>query len=153
MKANSDIEILLRQAVERAAESDYFLAKVFRVYKKLEKVNTAGLAQQLGCSQETLVRLALCRRPNIDDSVSFKADVERISQHFSVNTDKLAALVRYVDTMEGFSESPQLTGVMKEEGILLTARDQEEDVEKKEREKEKDGTESEENKNEENETS
>jgi hypothetical protein len=56
-------------------------------------------------------------------------DVERISRHFGVDAVKLASLVRYVDTMEGFLESPQLTEAVKEGGILLTARDQGEPVE------------------------
>lgn len=141
MRTN-DIGYLMKRAASRAAESDYFLAKVFRAYEKLEKVSASDLAQHLGCPSETLIRAALCRRPDSDDPRRFKADIERIAGHFGIDATKLTALVRYVDAMESFSKSPQLTGALSEPGVLLTARDQEqpsetEEIEEKAEDEEK----------------
>lgn len=127
---------LLEQAATRAAGSEFFLARVFKDYEKLENVNTLDLARHLGCNLETLTRLALCRRPASDDPNKFKSDIRKISQHFDIDANKLASLVRYVDTMKSFTESPQLTEEISEQGILLTARDQEEPGEREEDEEE-----------------
>ncbi len=124
MKTN-EIDHLLKQAASRAAESDYFFAKVLRAYEKFEGLTHLELAQHLRCTNETLIRLALCRRPDSGDPARFKADVEQVAAHFGIDAAQLANLVRYVDTMESLSQSPQLTGVPTDTGILLTARDQE----------------------------
>lgn len=129
-------DYLLEQAATRAAESEFFLARVFNDYERLENLNAPDLARYLGCNLETLTRLALCRRPTSGDPNEFKSDIRKISQHFDIDANKLAALVRYVDTMKSFSESPQLTEDVSEQGILLTARDQEEPSEHEENGKE-----------------
>ncbi len=133
MKVNKNINHLLERAVSRAAESDYFLAKVFKAYEKLEGISASDLAQHLGSTPDVLIRLALCRRPNPDDPHQFKADIEQIARYFDIDDTKLAALVRYVDTLEGFSKSPQLSGATSDQGVLLTARDQEQPTKRKRR--------------------
>jgi len=140
MKDNS-IDHLLEQTATKAAKSEFFLARVFKDYEKLENINMLGLARYLECNLETLTRLALCRRPTSDDPSRFKSDIKQISQHFNIDADKLASLVRYADTMKGFTESPQLTEQISEHGVLLTARDQEEPSEENEGEEEKESEE------------
>lgn len=148
--SKNDTEYLLKQAASRAADSDYFLAKVFRTYEKIERLTSSTIAHHLGCTPETLIRVALCRRPYSDDPGRFKADIERIAEHFNLDAPKLANLVRYVDTMKSLSQSPQLTVAVSDLGILLTARDQEEKTEPKEPEKKVDDKEEKKGKDEEN---
>jgi len=148
--SKNDTDYLLKLAASRAAESDYFLAKVLRAYEKFEKLTSAETARHLGCTPETLIRLALCRRPYSGDPGRFKDDVNRIAEHFGLDVAKIANLVRYVDTMESLSESPQLTSVVSDRGILLTARDQEQKTETKEPEKKADDNEENKEKHEEN---
>jgi hypothetical protein len=119
-----DTEYLLKQAAFRAVEFDFFLAKILRMYEKLENLNSLEVAQNLGCTPDTLTRLALCRRPDSNDPHKFKADVERIADHFNLDSIKLANLVRYVETMQNLSQSPELADTVVDQGMLLTARDE-----------------------------
>lgn len=76
------------------------------------------LAEFLGCSQETLAHLRLCRRPDVD-SPQFQSDVRRIVQEFSLHPTSLLHLLREVtsvETMRGLEPAAST-------GFLMAARD------------------------------
>lgn len=76
------------------------------------------LAKELGCQPTDLAPLGLCRRPDPAPE-RFRADVERIAEHFGIPPATLARIVREVDATQSLrSASPASAGPQ-----LLAARD------------------------------
>jgi hypothetical protein len=121
----NNIETLFEELTRKAANFDYFLAKVFVRYQKLEGLTPSDLARMLGCTVETFNRIALCRRPNSENANEFKSEVGEIASRFSIDPDKLANIIRYVDTMDCLINSQHSMVSGQKPGMLLTARDQE----------------------------
>lgn len=104
--SNASSEVLAR-AASRAGAYPFFLARVFQLYRDACGATTdAPLLERLGCSQENLNLLALCRRPAGDEEVG------RLAVRFGANAEQLAAVIREVlatnpqpraDTLDGGS--------------------------------------------------
>jgi orotate phosphoribosyltransferase-like protein len=90
---------------------------------ELEGTSNRELATELNCDPATVQWLFLCRSPS---SERFAQDVERIASHFSLDAKRLAGLVRRADAVMALAAS----GHNASEGILLAARDREEDKDK-----------------------
>ena len=56
-------------------------------------MDDATLAQFLGCPVETLPALKLCGTPR-EEAAGFRADMERVAQHFGLSLDRLVEAVR-----------------------------------------------------------
>ena len=114
---------ILRWAAKRAAEQPSLLGYELREYRALNNATDSDLADALGCSQESLVCLALCRRPN-PSTPSFRADVEQIALHCGVNAQKLAGLLREVDSLRAIRQTPFPPPLAaSQSGLLVAARD------------------------------
>jgi hypothetical protein len=112
----------LAALARRLADDTFFLASALREYQTSEILDEEGLAAMLGCSVETLVPLALCRRPT-STPPAFRRDVDRIAERFGVNAGALAALVRRADALAGLRQRATA-----ERGTLLAARDREDET-------------------------
>lgn len=114
---------ILRWAAKRAAEEPRLLGHELREYREVNDATEDDLAIALDCSRDALVCLALCRRPN-PNAPSFRADVEQISLHCGVNAQKLAVLLREVDSLRTIRQVPVPPHVgAGQAGLLAAARD------------------------------
>ena len=114
---------ILRWAARRAADEDFLLGYDLREYRELHEATEDVVASVLDCSPDALVCLSLCRRPD-PTAQSFRADVEQIAAHCRVNAQKLAALLREVDSLRTFSQAPlPPPAAFARPGLLAAARD------------------------------
>jgi hypothetical protein len=114
---------IMRWAAKRAAEEAFLLGYDLREYRELHEASQDELASVLGCAPEALVCLSLCRRPD-PAAQSFRADVEQIALHCGVNSLKLAALLREVDSIRTIKQSPlPAPTTFAESGLSAAARD------------------------------
>ncbi len=114
---------IMRWAAKRAAEEAFLLGYDLREYRELHEASEDELASVLGCTPEALVCLSLCRRPD-PAAQSFRADVEQIALHCGVNSLKLAALLREVDSIRTIRQMPlPVPTTFAESGLLAAARD------------------------------
>lgn len=104
----------------RVAEAPDFLAYALAEYARSERLEDAGLAERLGCAEETLPHLRLCRMPRAA-APWFWQDVEQIAQRFSVNAEVLAEIARRGQSL--FQLRAASTGPKEEPNFLLAARD------------------------------
>jgi len=102
---------------QRVAADPYFLGWILGEYTRSEGLTEEELAVKLGCSRETLLLLALCRRPRSTPS-EFRADVEQIANRFGVDAATLAQLVRWGEVVARLR-----AGAAGDHGSLIAARD------------------------------
>ncbi|HZZ81446.1 MAG TPA: hypothetical protein VFE62_23290 [Gemmataceae bacterium] len=84
----------LENLARRLADDPFFLACPLALFAQSENMNDTQLAQHLGCSAETLVKLRLCRAPK-GEPKQFQDDVHRIAQKFGLQAAALAIAVRH----------------------------------------------------------
>lgn len=114
---------IIRWAATRAAEEPQLLGHELREYRTLNDASEDELATALGCSRDALVCLALCRRPD-PSTPSFRGEVEQIAVHCGANAQKLAALLREVDSLRTIRQVPVPPHVgVSQSGLLAAARD------------------------------
>jgi len=85
-----------RQLAALAADAERrpaFLASTFAAYRRLDQVDDAALARELGLDAEGLARLALCRRPREEEGL-FREDLTRIARFSGCDAAVLARIVR-----------------------------------------------------------
>ena len=112
----------LRRAVELAAEIPFFLASALKAYRFFNSLDDAALTAHLGCSPEDLPRLALCRRPGLDPTV-FRKEVEQIAAYASVTAERLAELLREVESLGALQAAERSGATTSGRGLLMAARD------------------------------
>jgi hypothetical protein len=112
----------LRRAVELAAENPFFLASALEAYRSFNSLDDAALAAHLGCSLGDLPRLALCRRPGLDPTM-FRKEVEHIASYGSVQAERLAQLIREVESLEALQSAERSGATTSGQGLLMAARD------------------------------
>ena len=114
---------ILRWAAKRAADEDFLLGYDLQEYRELHEATEDDVASVLDCSSDALICLSLCRRPDLS-AQSFRADVEQIAAHCRVNAQKLAALLREVDSLRTFRQVPlPPPATFAKPGLLAAARD------------------------------
>lgn len=102
----------------RIEGDDFFLASALADYARSGHLDEQGLAGALGCSEEDLVSLRLCRRPRSQPE-SFRREVGRIASRFGARTDVLAEVIRRSDALRAMrARSTEETS-----GTLMAARD------------------------------
>src|SRR6185437_3065122 len=107
------------QFARNAASDPFFLGSALADYAASEHLDDAGLAASLGCREELLTPLRLCRRPRTEPSL-FRADIEAIVGRFAVNAVTLADALRRSDALR------RLRGTAAHgDGMLMVARDRE----------------------------
>ncbi|MGG6267087.1 hypothetical protein ACQ4M3_13050 [Leptolyngbya sp. AN03gr2] len=79
---------LIARAADRASDRPFFLASALKQYQHEKEVSRENLAIQLGCTTETLDKLALCRKPETS------TELEQIAQYTGIELEKLAEISR-----------------------------------------------------------
>jgi hypothetical protein len=116
----------LWRSVQRAAGNVFFLASALEAYRIVNQLDYNALAAHLGCSYEELPRLGLCRRPSTEPT-AFRQDVERIASYASVRPDRLAQLLREVNSLQALQ---QIDVGAPGQGLLMAARDRDAEAER-----------------------
>ncbi len=107
----------LQSLASKVVEDPYFLAAAFEEYKRIDAVDDVMLGEMLGCQNDDLVRLKLCRRPRMNPEL-FRRDVIRISSRFEIDPFTLFAILRRVDAVSSLRRiAPEDTE------LLMAARD------------------------------
>ncbi len=88
------------------------------------ELNLEELAAYLGCDPENIFRLALCRRPDAT-ALAFNTDVEHLARRFGIQSDRLFAIIREVDSLQSLRD--HLAFKPQSDRMLLAARDREDD--------------------------
>jgi len=112
----------IRRAVELAAENPFFLASALEAYRSLNGLDDTALADYLDCSLEDMIRLAFCRRPGLDPTV-FRKEVEQIAAYAPVKAERLAQLLREVESLEALQMAERGGATASGRGFLMAARD------------------------------
>ena len=130
---------ILQWAAKRAAEEPQLLGYELREYREVNAATEDDLAIALECPRDALVCLALCRRPN-PNTPSFRADVDQIALHCGVNAQKLAVLLREVDSLRTIRQVPVPPHLAAgQSGLLAAARDRRRKARKKRNAKKRTG--------------
>src|SRR5579884_3779130 len=111
-------EDLIARGAARAATRPFYLGSAMAAFQEMRHADDRQLAAFLHCSHETLARLGLCRRPDVE-SPEFQADVRRIVQRFRVDAPALLQVLREVSSVEAMRGSQPETST----GFLMAARD------------------------------
>lgn len=106
----------LEHLARRLEDDPFFLACSLKHYAKSEGLTGEKLASGLKCTEESLLRVQLCRAPTADDD-SFFGEIERIATRFSVDAQALAEAVRRGQAI------CEMTTTEHSAGTLLAARD------------------------------
>jgi hypothetical protein len=110
----------LTHLAQRLADAPDFLAYALAEYARSERLDEAGLAARLSCSEETLTHLRLCRMPRTQAPL-FWQDVEQIAQRFSVSAEVVAEVARRGQSL--FQLRGAASGQKDKPNILFAARD------------------------------
>jgi hypothetical protein len=113
---------ILRWAAKRSEEKPFLLGYDLHAYRAFHKTSDKELASFLNCSLDALVRLALCRRPNTMRP-SFHNDVKKIALHCGADPQRLATLLREVDSLRTFKLVASSNVAYPQAGLLAAARD------------------------------
>src|SRR5579884_28037 len=109
---------LVPHAAARAGGRRFYLASAIAAFQGSRRMDDGELAQFLRCSADTLARLRLCRRPDVD-SPDFQEDVRTIVQRFAVHAPSLLQILREVSSVETMRGSMPDSSA----GFLMAARD------------------------------
>jgi hypothetical protein len=117
----------LKVAAQRSAQDPASLGYAFEQYRRHEGKSAGELAAMLGCSQEVLDALSLCRRPQQD---RFAEHLRMIGKRFSVDPRRLAAVLRRVEVLDVLPTNAEGGTAVRDDAYLLAARDHSGDDEK-----------------------
>ncbi|NRD46781.1 hypothetical protein [Corallococcus exiguus] len=87
---------LLDYAAKRSTTEPGLLGQVFSIYQSLEDCTRDALAEELGCDEQTLNRLSLCRKPTGD---VFAEQVKKLCLRFDLEPFALVNVLRQVEIM------------------------------------------------------
>ncbi|RKH33772.1 hypothetical protein D7Y13_20385 [Corallococcus praedator] len=111
----------LKRAAERSTVEPGMLGNVFGTYQVLEDCTAEALAEELGCTLDTLNLLALCRRPEGD---AFIEQVKDICRRFDVTPSALVSVLRRVEVMDALDTDASNGETSSDRGpLLLAAKD------------------------------
>ncbi|AFE04820.1 hypothetical protein COCOR_02788 [Corallococcus coralloides DSM 2259] len=109
----------LTYAAKRSTTEHGLLGQVFATYQSLEDCSRDALAEELGCDEQTLNMLSLCRRPSGD---AFAEQVKMLCGRFGLEPFALVNVLRQVEIMG--SDSGEVETRLHPTGTLqLAARD------------------------------
>jgi hypothetical protein len=109
----------LKALAARAEREPFFLAAPLAAYARSEQLDDAGLAAALGCREEDLVMVRLCRAPR-DESSEFWEDVHCVAGRFGLDPERLAEAVKRGRVVLRLQAARPATGG------LMAARDRDE---------------------------
>jgi hypothetical protein len=107
----------LESLARRATDESFFLASILAAYAHSEGLDDRGLAVALGCPEQELVMLRLCRAPR-KDPAEFWDDVTAIAERFKLDAGRLAEIVKRGRVAATFQKAGDGSS-----GSLMAARD------------------------------
>ncbi|MCY1074748.1 hypothetical protein [Archangium lansingense] len=116
----------LEVVARHSGQYTWTLGYVFEQYRKYEGKSAEALAEDLGCSLETLDWLSLCRRPDED---RFAEHLDIIEKRFAVEAHRLADVLRTVEVLDVLPAEREGGDGEGAASFLLAARDHSSDDE------------------------
>ncbi len=104
----------IERMAQRAMDDPFYVASAMAEYARSEGIPWRQLAGLLGCSEDQLSRVALCRRPYGD---AIWNDLEQIAGRFALDAEALVTMVRRADALTS------LRGAAGTTTMLQAARD------------------------------
>ena len=112
----------LEALAARAEEEPFFLASVLASYRRGEGLDEATLAAALGCREEDLLMLKLCRTPR-RDGPGFREDVDCICERFGLHRERLASVIKRGRVIARLQEAQETARQTAPGGFLMAARE------------------------------
>lgn len=94
----------LKAAVQRSEDEDWTIGFIFKRYRQFKNKTHEALAEELGCSLETLDWLSLCRVPGEE---TFAEDLDSIATRFAIEPNRLAPVLRLAKILQVFAAKRQ----------------------------------------------
>lgn len=116
----------LARAAQRSQAEPGMMGHVFEQYRQLEGHSEEALARELGCSQDVLHWMALCRRP---EESRFEEQATAIATRFSVELLPLVQVLRRVEVMGAIAQQARDVPEGERPAMRVAARDDSEDEE------------------------
>ena len=117
----------LRRAADRVSTNRSFMAYLLARWGEIKGLSWSEAAERIGCTDDTIHRLAFCRRPD-PSADRFADNVEHIAYYARIDPGVLARLVRQVDAIQALRETRPLRDASAAEArILMAALDRLED--------------------------
>ena len=91
---------LLAVLAERLRRNPQFMAHVLSTYQQRMGLDDESLAAELGTTPEMVVRLALCKRPDVK-SPSFDGDLRELCGYTLADEDALSQVIRLCGSVDG----------------------------------------------------
>jgi hypothetical protein len=113
---------LLAHAALRASNDPFFLGHELRAYREICSLDDEGVSKFLRCTPEALVRMSLCRTPEMN-TTSFRHEVEQIAVYCGADPQRLAELLRHSDSVRSFRGVPVPVTMSPPAGMTVAARD------------------------------
>ncbi|RKH58224.1 hypothetical protein D7V93_17125 [Corallococcus llansteffanensis] len=110
----------MKRAAKRSTTEPGLLGQVFATYQTLEHCSLEALADELGCDEQTLQMLALCRKPAGE---AFAEQVKVICERFGLAPRPLVNMLRQVDIMGGMETHAANDSGRSVARLQLAARD------------------------------
>ncbi len=115
----------LQTMAKKLQDNPSYMAWIISVYQKQERLSLQNLLNILGTNEETLAKLALCKRPDSNSS-EFSKQVQQISSYTHIASLTLAKLIRQSESVTALtgrhSENTEL-GISAAHLGLAAARD------------------------------
>jgi hypothetical protein len=109
----------LQALAARVEGEPFFLASLLAPYARSEGLRDAELAAALGCREDDLTMVRLCRAPRTAPE-KFWEDVTAIAARFGIDPERLAEAVKRGRVIHGLEAARPRAG-----GGLIAARDRE----------------------------
>jgi hypothetical protein len=106
------------------------MAWIISMYQKQERLSWEKISDILRTTEDALVRLALCKRPNPNSS-DFSQQVAQLAQYANIDLALLTNMIRQVESVTVLSRKDDTGGVIGQTSARLgfsAARDKSEDA-------------------------
>ena len=115
----------IQNMARKLQDNPSYMAWIIFKFQKQEKLSMLNLVNILGANEESLAKLALCKRPDSNSS-EFGKQIRQISEHTSIDPLILARLIRQSESVTALggnrSVNPELKARASQLG-LAAARD------------------------------
>jgi hypothetical protein len=115
----------IQTMARKLQDNPSYMAWIIVKFQKQEKLTTLNLVNLLGANEESLAKLALCKRPDSNSS-EFSNQIRQISEHTTIDPHILARLIRQFESVTALagkrSANPELKASASQLGLAV-ARD------------------------------
>ena len=115
----------LQTIARKLQDNPSYMAWIISRYQSQEKLSSQKLTNLLGINEDSLAKLALCKRPDSNSS-EFSKQIHQISEYTSIAPLILAKFIRQSESVTTLSSRPSASLKIKGNALqlgLATARD------------------------------